>query len=43
MEGQLKKIHGQNNHFHMMHCTTRHPMNYEKRFSVYYILFIMLP
>jgi hypothetical protein len=23
MEGQLKEIHGQNNHFYMVYCTTR--------------------
>jgi hypothetical protein len=24
MTGHLKEIHGQNNHFHMVYCTTRH-------------------
>ena len=30
MEGEAKKIHGQNNHFHMVYCTTSHPLNQEQ-------------
>jgi hypothetical protein len=30
MEGQLQESHGQNNHFYMAYCTTRHPPVHEK-------------
>ena len=30
MEGQLTKIHDQNNHFYMVYFTTRLPLNYKE-------------
>jgi hypothetical protein len=32
MEGPLKEIHGQNNHFRMVYYIIRHPLTYGIRF-----------
>jgi hypothetical protein len=36
MEGQRQEIHGQNNHFHMVQGTKRHPLNYELFRLIYF-------